>query len=475
MTNAARLRGYGSSKPMEKKKRTKTTTQKFGQRSSGVPPAASFSDENEMRDFIFRNYKETFSELITGKKQNPMWKTSTFPSVRFLIQHDAERRINGALDDLKSLFLDGREVRLEKAADTTTRIDLLGHIVEGTGLTIIELKKSRQTERQAFTELLAYANHFSMLFPGLGEHSVLSILVAPMESRIVRDAYFQELVTNKKNVVALIPKIADDVFSLEVYYPDEQYYKWIENNVLDDQAFVAFVASFPEIQGWIDTDRKNVGSPPDHSVKALNTIALLIAQKLEASGLHGMVYARQHWSELADALFSNPNSIVVSILNPFSSFRNDLRDGVVIGDTPQGRISEIQAIVGQLIDDNDLWLENMQACFDDRIISIIQESFDISLRQVQQESIQPEISCPDWAAFKNSMLEAATCYNLNLFTTGMIREIYHEYIKHIYKDGYDKIYYADDLPRFSYDTLHEFFAVWIILNGLSFREEEEAE
>ena len=229
---------------MEKKKRKQTTTQKFSQHSSGIPDSISFSDENGMRDFIFRNYKETFSELIKGQKPNPTWKNAGFPPVRFLIQHDAERRINRVVDDLESLVLDGQEVRLEKATDTTTRIDLLGSSGR-TSLTIIELKKSKQTERQAFTELLAYANHFSVLFPGLGEHSILSILVAQMESRTVRDAYFQELVTNRKNVVALIPKVADDDFSLEVYYPDEQYYKWIENNILDDHAFVAIVASFP--------------------------------------------------------------------------------------------------------------------------------------------------------------------------------------------------------------------------------------
>ena len=37
---------------------------------------------------------------------------------------------------------------------------------------------------------------------------------------------------------------------------------------------------------------------------------------------------------------------------------------------------------------------------------------------------------------------------------------------------YDEIYYADDLPKFSYSTLNNFLAVWEILQGLSLREEE---
>ena len=169
----------------------------------------------------------------------------------------------------------------------------------------------------------------------------------------------------------------------------------------------------------------------------------------------------------------------MSVLNPFSSFQ-DSWDGVVFDDIPEGGVSDIQAILDQVVDDDEdwsksIWLNNVVACFENNIIGIVQESFDISFRQERQPPIQPEISCPDWGAFKLNMVEAATCYNLDLFTTGLLREIYHEYIKHIYESGYDKIYYADDLPKFSYDTLHNFLAVWEILQGLSLRKEEETE
>ena len=113
--------------------------------------------------------------------------------------------------------------------------------------------------------------------------------------------------------------------------------------------------------------------------------------------------------------------------------------------------------------------------FGGNIIRIVQESFDISFRQAQQSAIQPEISLPNWADFKANMLETVTCHNLNLYPTGLIREIYHEYIKHIYTSGYDEIHYADDLPQFSYDTLNKFLPVWEILRGLSFGTEEEIE
>src|SRR5690606_9540093 len=156
-------------------------------------------------------------------------------------------------------------------SDSTTRIDLLGSIADSGDLVIIELKKSDQTERQAFTELLAYANHFCTLFPPLSESSLQSILVAPMEGRGVRDALAQELIINDKNVVALIPNIKGDDVSLTPYYPSDLYYHWIENSILADSSITVVTASFPLIEGWIDAGEEG-GSPPIYTQQAFKTM-----------------------------------------------------------------------------------------------------------------------------------------------------------------------------------------------------------
>ncbi len=211
--------------------------------------------ENEFRDFLFENYKENLSELVVGKREAVIWNADGFPPIHFLLQQRTENKINAILDDLETLVLTARELRLEKEGDSTTRVDLFGNS-ESTGLTIIELKKSKQTERQAFTELLAYANHFCSIFPGLKESSITSVLVAPMETRTVRDSYVQELVTNNKNAVALIPKEENGKITLSVYYPDSSYCQWLENNLLDDRSMLTVAISFPVLDGWIDTDLK---------------------------------------------------------------------------------------------------------------------------------------------------------------------------------------------------------------------------
>ena len=147
--------------------------------------------ENQLRDSLFCNYRNSIAELIQGRREPVGWSGEGFPPIRVLLQNILERRINSIIDSMSSLSLLAKELRLERTSDTTTRIDLFGHSEES-GMVIIELKKSRQTERQSFTELLGYANHFCTLFPGLSEKAISSVLIAPMETRTVKDAYVQE-------------------------------------------------------------------------------------------------------------------------------------------------------------------------------------------------------------------------------------------------------------------------------------------
>lgn len=231
------------------------------------------------------------------------------------------------------------------------------------------------------------------------------------------------------------------------------------------------VATFPQIDGWIDCGAKGE-NPPQYSVEALNTISLVVARRLEAAGLHGLVYARQYWSELAD-VFPEPNAIVVSVLNPFSSFRNSIENGEVYGDTPEGRISEIQALLDQMEGVDDFWMHSLETDFSDKIIRLVRDCVELCLLGQQDRSVHPTISVPLWAAFKVQMLEAVTCHNLQLHTTGLLREIYEEYIRHIYKNGIDNIFYSDDLPYFAHSTMTNFLAVWEILSGLSLSDEDQ--
>jgi hypothetical protein len=90
--------------------------------------------ENEFRDFLFENHKENISSLIIGRREPVQWTEPSFPPIHFLLQQRAEKKINEVLGSLDSLVLVAKELRLERANDSTTRVDLFGNS-ESTGLT----------------------------------------------------------------------------------------------------------------------------------------------------------------------------------------------------------------------------------------------------------------------------------------------------------------------------------------------------
>lgn len=426
--------------------------------------------ENEFRDFLFENHKDSISELVSGRREPIEWKGNTFPPISILLQQMVERKINEIIDGLESLILSAKELRLEKAGDATTRIDLLGNS-ECIGLAIIELKKSKQTERQAFTELLAYANHFCSIFPGLAERAINTILIAPMKTRTVRDAYVQEVLGNNKSAAALVPSEENGKIKLTVYYPDESYYQWFENNLLDDRSMYVVAIAFQELKGWIDTDLGNDQKIPDYSKDALNTISNSISHRLEAEGFHSIVYATQQWGEVGQ-IFPYPNVIYAVFINPFASFRNSCDDGQIYGETREGRASEIQAIYDQIDESERVsWLECLESNFHGLAIRIAKEEFDKCFGSTERPKVQSEISIPDWYGVKTNMINSVFTHNLDIYQTGLLRKIYSNYIAYSYRVNMDEIYYGDDLPKYSYDTFRCFLPVWEILRGLGVGEE----
>lgn len=430
--------------------------------------------ENEFRDFLFNNHRENFSTIITGRREPVDWPSEDFPPLHILLQQRSEKKINEALDNLEDMVLGARELRLTRDSDSTTRIDLVGNS-ESTGLTIIELKKSKQTERQAFSELLAYSNHFCTIFPGLKESSLTSILVAPMETRTTRDAYTQELVSNNKCILALIPKYENGKAELSVYYPDASYYKWFENNLLDDRSIITVALAFQEIKGWIDLEAGQEGVPA-HSVKALNTLTSSISNMLESNGYHSMCYSTQPWGQIASGLnLPFPNVIYVAAVNPFSSFRTAITEEGISGSSQAGRIAEVQAVHDQLSkSEREFWIETIEGNFHNRLIRLVRKEFEKLLKNKDNEKIRFEISLPNWYGLKTSCIDSVTVNHGDIYLTGLLGEMHSEYMEYVYKPEVDyALYYSDDIPKYFYKSLRVFLPIWEILSGLGVGEEEQ--
>jgi hypothetical protein len=287
-----------------------------------------------------------------------------------------------------------------------------------------------------------------------------------METRIVRDAFVQEVLGNNKSCIALIPTEEDEKYKLTIYYPNKSYYQWFENNLLDDRSMYTVAIAFQEIEGWIDTGKNNNQKIPDYSKQALNTISNSISCRLEAEGFHSLVYATQKWGEIGK-LFPYPNVIYVVFINPFASFRNSNHGDQIYGKTIEGRVSEIQSICDQMNEsDREFWLESLQYHFHGLATSMVKEEFDNCFLEKNELKIRSEISLPDWYGVKTSVIESVFTHNLDIYQTGLLRKIYSKYIGYIYEVKMDEIYYSDDLPHYSYDTLRSFLPVWEILRGL---------
>lgn len=428
--------------------------------------------ENEIRDFIYLHHKESFLDLVRGVRPSEYWSEEGFPSLSFFMRMVAEKKINRLINGLGSLNITAKELRLKKPEDSITRIDLFGNS-EGDGITIIELKKSAQTERQAFTELLGYANHFCSLFPGASESCMTSVLVAPMENRVVRDAYVQELLLNNKNIVAFTPNNEENSFSLSAWYPKDLYYSWFEENIFSDESMIVVAISFPEVEGWIDTDLKSEnGSIPGYSKSALNTMSSLIAGRMESQNIHSFVYAKQMWGSVAQGVIY-ANTIFVVCVNPFSSWRTSIRDGEVVGESSPERLEAIKNVYSQF-DDDGFWMDSLEIAFRDNIIRTAKEEFDkFFLEAGGQTKVRSEISLPTWSGIKESMVESVFVHNLDVFTTGLIRDIYSEYMEYVLREEYDPIFYGDDLPKFFYQSQRECFPILSILNGIGIGNGEE--
>lgn len=178
-----------------------------------------------------------------------------------VIKNKVYKRIGELYNYTCNLDLIGCEVRLKKEGDSTIRADFIANPMGHTGLTIIELKKSRQTERQAFTELLGYANHITSIFPSMSNDDIGYVLISPMEERIVREATTLSLLTDEKSIFALIPTIENnDLNTLKLipWLPSEEDFTTIANSAFSSENIDIFKLTWDKLEDWnVEESGKN--------------------------------------------------------------------------------------------------------------------------------------------------------------------------------------------------------------------------
>lgn len=128
----------------------------------------------------------------------------------YLLHNLAIKRIQEIYELISELKFLGCEVPLNRTDQSTIRADFIALSSQRDRMIIVELKKSAQTERQSFTELLAYSNHLKITFPGMSREDIVYVLIAPMQTRIVKEAFIQTLVFDKRPIFAFVPEFSDE-------------------------------------------------------------------------------------------------------------------------------------------------------------------------------------------------------------------------------------------------------------------------
>jgi hypothetical protein len=277
--------------------------------------------EKDIQNYIWKNREDwcSFVEPLELPDVSKSFDDLSDLKPEALLHHQALKRLEEVYELISELELFGCEVPLEKASNSTIRADFLAIPLQETGIVVIELKKSSQTERQAFTELLAYSNHLTTLFPGMCREDIIYVLISPMNTRIVREAYVQTLIFDKRPICALVPKFSDknDISTLKLS-------PWIPS--LEEMVNFTQIAFHPcnldlckvvweySERVWDASPRERIN---DHLINQLDSVASMAAQVMEQQGIHGFAYCSQLWSELSSAL-PFTNSLVIVGLNPYS-------------------------------------------------------------------------------------------------------------------------------------------------------------
>lgn len=100
---------------------------------------------------------------------------------------------------------------------------------------LIELKKDSQTEREAITELLAYAIELKNHLPNIADSDIHLVIVSPAFNVLLDHSVSSLLLGSKFNVLALKPKMENGQLLFQVHIPNSWTDIW--QNTLPPHAF----------------------------------------------------------------------------------------------------------------------------------------------------------------------------------------------------------------------------------------------
>lgn len=370
---------------------------------------------------------------------------------------------------LKELELFGCEVPLKREGDSTIRADLLGTIPGDSCIAIIEIKKSAQTERQAYTELFAYASHLQAIFPTMSTEDIHYVLISPMEERIVREASIYSFLFDEKPVFAFIPIYEnDDVETLKLrpWLPKLEDLIKVTEAAFSQKNINIFKVTWEEIEGW--NAIKKSDNPSEEMIARMNRISTYAAQVMEAKKVHGFVYTSQGYPETP---FLN-NAIVVAGLNPYKIAKDYylIQEQKIephkLDSIPDESINLLQIIpeltnkAKETNEENEHFY-NLIVGWSNTITGIAFDTVRLMTTNDQQLTFERGWGGMTWKEYQGNMLEDGIVFNYEIKATGLLRRLWAIYsqqdYEYVVKHGSEMHPYLHhgDFPIFLIDSFNE--------------------
>lgn len=419
--------------------------------------AKKFSEE-EVHQYIWAT---GISELIA--------ETDAFDGVAASsVEHDEDGESNfelwrlikhkalGKLENLHNLMTGGKligsKVKLPTDGARPMELDFLGHHEDG--IFVLELKVDRSAERNAFSELLGYSNYISEMFALSGAKDITNVLVTPLFAKISRHAFLYDLLISDRNIILYQPTFTIEGISslqLKLYIPSDEDFQHFSNELLSHDAMTCVVASFHDIEGWIDSEEDS-GSLRSHAIKHLEAVTSYCAQLMEAERLHGFCWARKRWKEIP-VIYEN--ALILCALNPFRIINP----------------SRSEPLLEQLDPEDVMPLRELaEFGFHGRLLSLAKRA----LKETLTNDPAVELETPEWSAMMTSMVEIVFTHNLGFRPTGMLREAYVANISSLFAYEAKGGRYCDNSVLKVNDTFN-WFNAWTFMKGCGFGAKNEIE
>jgi hypothetical protein len=347
----------------------------------------------------------------------------------------------------------GSKVKLPIDTTRPMELDLLGQHEEG--IFILELKVNRSAERNAFSELFAYSNYIAEMFALSGHKDIVNVLVANLDVKITKQAFLYDLLVIDRDIIVYKPEFEGgrlESLRLKLHIPSDDDFRHFTNQLLSHDTMSCVVASFHDMEGWIDSAKRGE-NPPDYTVKHLTALSSYAAQLMEAERLHGFCFIRKPWPEVT---LYYPNSLIICALNPFR-----------IADPERSN-----AITEQLEEDHSHSLfEVPEMGFDGRLLSIAKRAVKDGLTH----DYHCELETSTWSAMVVSGQEVVYTHNFGFRPTGMMREAYVGFLNVLYarnKEGGD---YVEDVSALKVNEISNWLRAWMFMEMCGFAGTDDDE